>query len=85
MNWHMVNSEIEILNRHKKDIICDLCIKRIWFFQKAVRCVIRTKENIWAEYYHIKCLEKRGLIRRIKTKAGRWDDRDPQGTTNVIH
>jgi len=79
------NETFKILNRHKKDISCDLCRKRIWFFQTGLRFVIRTKENIWVEYYHAKCLEKRGLIRKMKQqKAGRWDDKD-QGTANVIH
>lgn len=80
----MVYNEIDILNRHKKDILCDLCGKRVWFFQKALRFVIRTKENVWAEYYHVKCLEKGGYIRK-RQKAGRWNDKDPQGTSNVIH
>ena len=80
------NDIYHILNRHKKDIICDLCRKRIWFFQKVIRCVIRTKENIWAEYYHIKCLEKHGLIRRVRqVRSGRWDNKDDKGTNNVIH
>lgn len=80
------NDIINILNRHKKDIICDICRKRVWFFQKAIRCVVRTKDNIWAEYYHIKCLEKRGILRRVnKTKAGKFDDRNDENTTNVIH
>jgi hypothetical protein len=47
---------------------------------------MRTKENIWVEYYHMKCLEKKGYIRRIKQKAGRWDDdKDEPGTSNVVH
>ena len=80
------NDEVfKILNRHKRNISCDLCRHRVWFFQKVVRCVIRTKDNVWIEYYHIKCLEKRGLIRKIRQqKAGRFDDKDPS-TTNVIH
>ena len=78
------NDIFSILDQHKKDLLCDLCRKKIrtWNpFNKAVRCVIRTKENIWTEYYHIKCLEAAGILRKIKKlKAGRWDDKDPQGT-----
>ncbi len=79
------NDIYHILNRHKRDITCDLCRKRTWFFQKVLRFVISTKENIWVEYYHMKCLERRGYLRKIKKeKSGRWDDRD-QPTSNVIH
>lgn len=80
------NEEVyRFLNRHKKNISCDLCRKRIWFFQKSIRCVIRTKDNIWIEYYHMKCLEKKGLIRKLeKKRAGKWDDED-KGTNNLVH
>jgi hypothetical protein len=82
----MENSDIfDILHRHKKKILCDLCQKRFWFYQKAVRSVVRTKENIWVEYYHLNCLLKAGLARKLKQKSGRWDDRDKQGTSNVVH
>lgn len=85
----MENNEIiNLLNRHKKDIICDICRKRVWFFQKGIRCVVRTKENVWAEYYHIKCLENKGVLRRLrKIQAGRRDnkDGDNQSTSNVVH
>lgn len=82
----MENNDIfNILHRHKKELLCDLCRKKFWFFQKAVRSIVRTKENIWVEYYHMKCLEKAGFIRKIKQqKAGRWDDKDPKSTSNVI-
>jgi hypothetical protein len=82
----MVTNDIRILDRHKKNITCDLCRKTIWFFQKAIRCVVRSKDNIWAEYYHIKCLEKRGILRRLeKKRAGKWDDDDDKGnTTNLV-
>lgn len=82
------NDIIKLLDRHKKNIICDLCTKKIRFYQKGVRCVIRTKDNIWAEYFHIKCLEKRGVLRRIReVKAGRWDnnDKDREPSSNVVH
>ena len=88
MRKSMENNEIfSILDRHKKKLLCDLCQKKIWFFQKGVRCVIRTKENVWSEYYHITCLEKRGILRRInKLKAGRWDkDNGDQPSSNVVH
>ena len=48
----------DILDRHKKDIICDVCNKRIYFYQKFVERIAGIKDNIWKEYYHIKCLEK---------------------------
>ena len=83
MSWFTVNNEdvYEFLNRHKKDIICDLCRKRIWFVQKGIRFVIRAKDNVWVEYYHVKCLEKRGYLRKVK-KESRWDK---EGTNNLIH
>jgi hypothetical protein len=76
----------DILNRHKKKLLCDLCQKSIRFWQKGVRVVIRTKEVVWLEYYHIGCLEKKGMLRRInKVKAGKWDkDPDPE-TSNIVH
>jgi len=76
----------DILDKHKKNKICDLCHKRLWFWQKSIRFVIRTKENVWAEYYHVLCLIKRGYLRKIE-KAGRFDrdDRDPESTSNIIH
>lgn len=78
-----MSNDIKILDRHKKDLICDICTKKIWFFQKCVRAVIRVKDNIWAEYYHIKCMEKFGLLQKLeKTKKGRWDD---EGTSNLVH
>jgi hypothetical protein len=76
----------DILDKHKKNKTCDLCGKRLWFWQKSIRFVIRTKENVWAEYYHVLCMVKRGYLRKVeKVKSGRWDDRDPQGTSNVVH
>lgn len=84
----MENNEIfSILDRHKKVIQCDLCQKKIRFWQKGVRCVIRTKENVWTEYFHIGCLEKRGILRKIReVKAGRWDkDNKDQPSSNVVH
>ena len=82
------NDIFTILDRHKKNLLCDLCRKKIktWNpFNKAVRCVIRTKENIWTEYYHIKCLEAAGVLRKLKKlKAGRWDkDDEPQTALSV--
>ena len=66
---------------------CDLCRKKIrtWNpFAKAVKVVIRIKEHVWTEYYHIKCLEKRGMLRKIKPeKAGRWD-KDKEGTNTAL-
>ncbi len=74
---------------------CDLCRKKIWIlfnrhwnpFNKIIRCVVRTKEHVWVEYYHMKCLIKSGRMIKIKKeRAGRWDDKDPsQPTTNVTH
>ena len=82
----MENNDIfKILHRHKREIVCDLCHKRFWFFQKIARNIVRMKDNIWVEYYHIKCLEKRGFIRRKKEKAGRFDNKDEQGASNVVH
>ena len=82
----MSNDDIKVLDKHKKNITCDLCHKQVWFFQKVVRCVIRMKENVWAEYYHIKCLEKKGILRKLqKAKKGRWDKDDSAGTTNIVH
>ena len=52
------------------------------------KSVVRMKENIWTEYYHIKCLEKAGFIRKIKKeKSGKWDkdDRKDDGTSNIVH
>lgn len=81
------NDPLEILNKHKRNLTCDICTKKFWFWQKAVRVIIRTKENVWAEYYHIRCLEKKGYLRRIRNiKAGRWDDKDPgdRPATNTV-
>lgn len=76
----------EILDRHKKGIICDLCQKTIWFWQKGIRCVVRIKDDIWTEYYHIKCLEKRGYLRRVrKLRAGKFDKTDDEPTSNIVH
>ena len=82
----MSNDDIKILDRHKKNLTCDICKKQIWFFQKVVRAVIRVKDHVWAEYYHIKCLERRGILRKLpKAKKGRWDKDDDKGTTNIVH
>ena len=78
------NDIFTILDRHKKNLVCDLCRKKIraWNpFNKALRCVIRTKENIWTEYYHIRCLERAGVLRKLyKVKAGKWDKDPEEGT-----
>ena len=77
----------DVLDRHKKDITCDLCTKRVWFWQKAIRRVVRIKDDIWTEYYHIKCLEKIGIIIRVrKLKAGKFDNKDDnEPSTNIVH
>ena len=54
----MIFNNNDILDKHKKDITCDLCKKRIWFFQKFAVRIAGIKENIWKEYYHVKCLKK---------------------------
>jgi hypothetical protein len=81
------NDEITaILNRHKKHLTCDICRKSFRFYQKVVKVIIRTKENVWLEYYHIKCLEKRGMLRRVnKLRAGKWDKDNEPETSNVVH
>jgi hypothetical protein len=71
------------------DIYCDLCRKKIrtWNpFSKALKCVIRIKEQVWTEYYHKGCLEKFGILKKIrKEKAGRWDKDEDMGTGNLVH
>ena len=71
------------------DKYCDLCRKKIilWNpFRKAVQCVIRIKEQVWTEYYHVSCLEKHGILRKIrKEKSGRWDKDEDTGTGNLVH
>ena len=79
------NDILRILHRHKRVLLCDLCSKKFRFWDKVIRNIVSTKENIWVEYYHIKCLEKRGFIRRKKEKAGRFDNKDEQGASNVVH
>ena len=76
----------EILDRHKKGITCDICQKTVWFFQKGIRCVVRVKDNIWTEYYHIKCLEKRGYLRRVrKLRQPDKKYKEDEGTGNLVH
>ena len=71
------------------DKYCDLCRKkiRLWNpFSKALKCVIRIKEQMWTEYYHVSCLEKHGILRKIrKEKSGRWDKDEDTGTGNLVH
>ena len=71
------------------EMVCDLCRKKIrtWNpFAKAVKVVIRIKEHMWTEYYHVKCLEERGMLRKLKKeKSGRWDDdKEGSNTTQVV-
>ena len=76
----------KLLDRHKKNITCDLCNNTIWFFQKAIRCVVRIKENIWTEYYHVKCLKKVGAIRKLdKSKKDKRGKNDDSSTSNLVH
>ena len=82
-------------NMQNNDIYCDVCRKKIFIFldrtwnpfNKIVKCVVRLKEHVWVEYYHMNCLIKSGRARRIKKqKAGRWDKDDDKGpTTNLVH
>jgi len=84
MSWLTVNNNefYAILDKHKKRLHCDFCRKKLWFFQKTVRFVIRTKENVWSEYYHVGCLKKMGIVIEKKEKTGKWDD---EGTNNLVH
>jgi len=41
---------------------------------------------MWTEYYHVSCLEKHGILRKIrKEKSGRWDKDEDPGTGNLVH
>ena len=79
----MFNDDIKILDRHKKNITCDACNKQIWFFQKAVRLVRSVKNNVWAEYYHIKCIQK--VLTKYKPKDNKDKDEDEPSTSNLVH